>query len=276
MHVTLKKMTCRTRAAICGAAVTLLGAVPCAVVQSQTLPVAGPQRATRSELTSLLAATEQKLSAGSLKDDARIRAMSEVSALKTRLTRGDFLVGDRFIVTVRRDSEKTDTVAVRDSLNVNFAGLPDISLGGALRSELDERLSTHVARYLRNTTVRTNVLTRVAVLGQVGRPGFYYADPARPVSDLVMLAGGPGPDANLKELEIRRGTGKLLTSKDSQRAIIEGRTLEQLDVQSGDEVTISVKKKINWQLVIQVFFIFSSLFFAVIQFLQWYYGRKAG
>ena len=89
-----------------------------------------------------------------------------------------------------------------------------------------------------------------------------------------MIAGGPVDQANLNELEVRRGSSKLLTAKASRRAVKEGRTLEQLDVQSGDEVTIPIKRKVNWQLVVQSMLVVSSLFFAGLQFLQWYYNRQ--
>lgn len=151
--------------------------------------------------------------------------------------------------------------------------LPDLSVKGVLRSELGERLSSHVARYLRNATVRVNVLTRVGIFGAVQVPAYYYASPDRPVSELVTLAGGARADANLNQLEIERGGRKILSSKESKTALKSGRTLEQLDVQSGDDVRIPAKRKINWQVVIQLFFIVSSLFFAFIQFIQWYYGR---
>jgi hypothetical protein len=64
-----------------------------------------------------------------------------------------------------------------------------------------------------------------------------------------------------------------LTVKASRKAVKDGRTLEQLDVQSGDEVKIPLKRKINWQIVIQSMLVVSSLFFAGLQFLQWYYNR---
>ncbi len=195
-------------------------------------------------------------------------------ALRTRLEKGDFRVGDRFVITLRQDSVRSDTASVRDSLKVSVANLPDVSLAGVLRSELDERMSAHVARYLRNVVVRTSVLTRVAILGAVRNPGFYYASPDRPISDLVMVAGGPADQANLNELEVSRGATKLLKSQDSKQAVKEGKTLEQLDVQSGDEVKIPIKRKINWQTVVQMAFVISSLFFAALQFLQWYYNRQ--
>jgi protein involved in polysaccharide export with SLBB domain len=135
-------------------------------------------------------------------------------------------------------------------------------------------MSRHVARFLRNTTVRTNVLTRVAVLGAVRLPGFYYVSPDRPISDLLMVAGGPSAEANLNELEVLRSQRVLVNAKDSKRLIKEGRTLEQLDLQSGDEVRIPVKRKANWGTIIQLLFVATSLFFGFLQFLMWYYNRQ--
>jgi hypothetical protein len=67
----------------------------------------------------------------------------------------------------------------------------------------------------------------------------------------------------------------LLKPKDSKRAVKDGRTLEQLDIQSGDEVVISAKRgRPSFQSVIQLLFVFSSLFFAFLQFVQWYYNRQ--
>lgn len=239
----------------------------------QSAPMAGAQRATRTELAARLQQLDG-LVASAGKADQRSKLLAEQTAIRARLENGDFKVGDRFVMTLRFDSVRVDTASVRDSLVVSILNLPDLRLQGVLRSELDERLNQHVARYIRNASVRSNVLTRVAVLGAVRAPGFYYASPDRPVSDIVMLAGGPAPEANLGRFELRRGTTTLVEGKKSRELLESGRTLEQLDVQSGDEFRIPVKRKVNWQLVIQLFFIASSLFFAVFQFLQWYYGRE--
>jgi hypothetical protein len=238
--------------------------------------MAGAQRATRGDLSQRLGSLEQQLAGASLKGTARTAAQGEVAAIKARLEVGDFKVGDRFVVTLRFDSISTDTASVRDGLLVALFSLPDVSLKGVLRSELDDRLSSHVARYLRNASIRANVLTRVGVFGAVGAPNYYLVSPDRPISDLIMVAGGPTADANLNQLEIERSGKKVLSAKESKKALKEGKTLEQLDVQSGDDVRIPTKRKINWQLLIQLFFIISSLFFAFIQFIQWYYGRDDG
>jgi protein involved in polysaccharide export with SLBB domain len=265
---------CGTRATVCGALLTGSLLFASGVLEGQSVVASGAQPATRSELVARVAELERTTASGNLSGVARTREIAELAAIRNRLQDGDFRVGDRFILTLRQEAVLSDTVSVRDSLNVTIAGLPDVSLKGMLRSELDERMSSHVARFLRNATVRTRVLTRVAIQGAVRNPGFYYVDPDRPLSDLVMVAGGPVELANLNEAEINRGTAKVLSAKDSKRAIKEGRTLEQIDVQSGDEVRIPAKRgRPSFQAVIQLLFVFSSLFFAFLQFLQWYYSR---
>ncbi len=242
-------------------------AVPVAVAQ------AGMQRATRAELAERAQVLEQALTEKSLKGSARTRSEGELSQIRERLAAGDFKVGDRFVVTLNFDSVTTDTASVREGIKVSLFNLPELDLTGVLRSELSDKLNTHVVRYLRNASVRANVLTRVGILGAVARPGYYLASPDRPVSELIMLAGGPAPDANMSKLKVERGSKTIFSSKDSQKAIRDGSTLDQLDIQSGDNVTIASKRKFNWYQVIQVAFIASSLFFGFIQFMQWYYRR---
>jgi protein involved in polysaccharide export with SLBB domain len=114
----------------------------------------------------------------------------------------------------------------------------------------------------------------MSISGAVARPGFYWASPDRPLSELIMMAGGPAIEANLRELEVRRSGTVVLTSKSSRDAMIRGYTIEQMDIRSGDEVRIPSKRKINWGSIMQLMFIVSSLFFAGLQFIQWYYSRQ--
>lgn len=241
---------------------------------AQNTMVGRLQRATRTDLAARAQQLEQQISSGSAKGKALDESKTELAEIKSRLDNGDFQVGDRFMISVRMDSVRADTASVRDSLKVTVLGLPDMSLQGVLRSELDERLNAHIARYIRNVNARTTVLTRVAILGAVRMPGFYYAPPDRPVSDLVMIAGGPAPDANLDQFEVYRAHTRMLSAKDSRAAIRSGLTLEQLDIRSGDEFRVPQKRRFNWQLIIQTMFLVSSLTFAAINFLRWYYDRQ--
>ena len=244
-----------------------------------TLPAQGAasaatnwQRASRAELAARLQTLEAQPPAKASK--ARVAQLQELADLRARLQDGDFHVGDRFVSTMTVDAPRTDTLVVRDGLQVAILNLPELSLKGVLRAELSSTVLRHVSRYVKNVQLRTVLLTQVSVVGAVGRPGFYWAAPDRPLSELVMLAGGPVNEANLTELEVMRNNRTVVTAKASRDAIARGATLEQVDIRSGDEVRIPLKKHINWQMVIQVFFIISSVFFAIIQFLQWYYSRQ--
>lgn len=230
-------------------------------------------RASRTTLAARASQLESQIPAEkSEKNKARLSA--ELTEIKSRLADGDFKVGDLFVITLQWETLTSDTASVREGLLVSVKTLPDFSVKGVLRSELTEQLNAHVSRFLKNATVRTNVLMRISIVGAAMRPGFYNTSQDRPISELLMLAGGPAAQAKLDELEIRRAGKTILARKDSKRALLDGRTLEQLGIQSGDEVVIPVTRKINWQQVIQVFLVISTLLFSFLQFIQWYYGRQ--
>ncbi len=232
------------------------------------------QRASRTELGARLADLDRQLAAGG-GGKALASLRLEATVLRNRLEEGDFRVGDRFLITISQDAQqRSDTASVRDSLMVSLVGLPDVSLKGTLRAELNDKLSAHVARFLRNSTVRTIVFTRVAILGAVSRPGFFVAPPDRPISELLMVAGGTLADANLNDLQVYRNGSTLLDKKEARTAFNEGRTLEELDVQSGDEIRIPLKKRFSPQAIVQVVFFASSIFLAIVQFIRFYYTQQ--
>lgn len=264
---------CRMHASLRWAFAAIFTVLTPALALAQSDALEGPQRATRTELMELATRTEQDITNGRLKGDRLREARMRLTAVQQRLQRGDFRTGDRFVVTLRQDSVRVDTASVRDSLLVTVFALPDLTLSGVLRAELDGKVNEHVAKYLRNASVRVSTLTRIAVLGAVRSPGYYYAAPDRPVSDVVMLAGGPAPNAKLNELAVNRGVVTLLNAKASRRAIEGGLTLEQLNIQSGDEIRIGSKRGFPWDIVLRVGLIGVSLLLATIQFLQWYVNR---
>lgn len=251
-------------------------ALPAGVAQAQNSDDAhaGFQRASRTDLAARIAQLEQQLASGSLKGKKASAAEEEIAGIRSRLENGDFQVGDRFVFTVRMDSVRVDTASVRDSLKVAVLALPDMSLKGVLRSELDERLNAHIARYIKNASARTNVLTRIAVLGAVRSPGYYYTSPDRPVGDIVMLAGGPTPTAKMNQVEAYRAGKRLFSSKEVQEVIRSGETLEQLDIRSGDEFRFPEKRRLDWWAITRMLLMVSSLLIGAINFLKWYYDQQ--
>src|SRR5687768_12584550 len=138
---------------------------------------------------------------------------SEARLIRYRLERGDFPDGDRILVTVRGGGGFSDTLTVRSGRQLQLPQLAPLSLEGVLRSELLPRLTAHLSQFLRDPVVTARPLLRVGILGQVVRPGYYYASADLPLSDVLMSAGGPASDADLTKISVRRGTQTIIDQR---------------------------------------------------------------
>lgn len=174
----------------------------------------------------------------------------EAWLLKSRLQRGDFQEGDRIVIVVQNPTPSRDTFTVRTGKVIQLPRMDDFQLEGVLRSELNDRLTAHIGRFLRDPQLRAQPLLRVAVLGRVGRPGFYYAAADVVLSDLIMLAGGPAGDADLSKIVIRRGPEVIWTADDTRTAIAEGLSLDRLHLRAGDEVDVGARRRVAWTTVV--------------------------
>jgi hypothetical protein len=176
----------------------------------------------------------------------------EAFLLKNRLEHGDFQDGDRIVVQLLGSVAMQDTITVRAGKMLPLPRMDDLPLEGVLRSELNEKLSSHLAKYLRDSTARATPLLRIAVLGQVGRPGFYYTPADVLLSDVLMQAGGPGGDADLNKMTIRRGGETIWNAADTRTAVTDGLSLDRLHLRAGDEIYVPQQSHFNWTTVLQV------------------------
>jgi protein involved in polysaccharide export with SLBB domain len=168
---------------------------------------------------------------------------AEAAAVRQRLTEGDFRPGDRILLTVTGNFSFSDTLPVREGQVVTIGSLPDIPLRGVLRAELNDYMTQQLSRFVREPVVRAQALTRLAVIGSVGRPGFYAVPADILLGDAIMQAGGPSPSADLSRTEVRRGKTVVISRQQVQRAMSEGKTLDRMDVRAGDEIYVPEKKK---------------------------------
>jgi hypothetical protein len=175
----------------------------------------------------------------------------EAFLLRNRLQRGDFQDGDRIVVQLLGSVAFNDTITVRAGKMLPLPRMDDLPLEGVLRSELNEKLSSHLARYLRDSTARAIPLLRVAVLGQVGRPGFYYTPADVLLSDVLMQAGGPSGDADLAKMSIRRNGDTIWGAEDTRTAITDGLSLDRLHLRAGDEIYVPQQSHFSWRTVLQ-------------------------
>lgn len=181
--------------------------------------------------------TGQFASRASLEQIARGTGPAAAVA-QERLTDGDFLVGDRLALAVAGEPTLTDTFTVREGQVLRLPNLPDIKLHGVLHAELQDTLAKDVAAFIKNPDVRVTPLVRVAVLGEVARPGYYSASADELVSSLFMQAGGLEHDSDLGKTEVRRGAETVYTAKMLQTAMAQGQTIDQLALRPGDQVVV--------------------------------------
>jgi len=195
--------------------------------QNKDTPLTAPRpMATRAELEAIAAGKSGKVS-----DE-------ELKAVRDRLAHGDLQPGDRIALRVLGEQTLTDTFTVKPTRTILMPNLGEVSVDGVLRSELNDHLRKEVGRFVRNPQLDATALVRVSLTGAVGHPGFYNMPADQLVSDALMAAGGPGSRGDPSKTEVRRGS-VIVASKDQMAAAIQqGASLDQLNVQSGDEIVI--------------------------------------
>jgi len=169
------------------------------------------------------------------------------------LEKGDFQDGDRIIVHVQGNTLMPkdllaipETSTVRAGRRLEFPRMPDLSLDGVLRSELNDRLTTYFGQYVKEPAVKSTPLVRIAVLGQVGKPGYVYTLADNPLSDVIMQAGGPSGGADMGGVVIRRGADVIWDQQDTRAALADGMSLDRLHLRAGDEIEVPERRNVSW------------------------------
>lgn len=125
---------------------------------------------------------------------------------------GDFTVDSRGIVTVPL--------------------LGQIAVRGRAAEWISDSLRHAYQQFLKNPSIEITVLRRVAVSGEVAKPGLYPADATISVGELIALAGGVTPAGDQKKVELLRD-GRVIIS-----GLGPGTVLQNSQVQSGDQVFV--------------------------------------
>jgi len=184
--------------------------------------------------------------------------VAESTVVQKRLDQGDFRVGDRVVLIVEdpaplrgaaeragvksEEQQLSDTFTVGAGQELLLPVVGTVSLKGALRSELQPIVAREIARFIRDPVVHARALLSVGVTGEVARPGYYAVPGDAVVAMLLTAAGGPTKDAEMKKLKLDRAGKTLWEGNEFRRAIAEGRTLEDLRVQAGDQLIVPSNK----------------------------------
>lgn len=209
-------------------AVAVAGATNALEAQQVSAPPARLE-ATRTELEAIAAHPPKGMSS------------ADLALVQARLANGDFAVGDKITIQVQGETTLSNTFTVSGTRSLLLPSLPPLPLAGVLRSESDSVITEFIGRYVRDPQVTVQPLIRLGVLGGVARPGYYDVPAETLLSDVVMTAGGIGALGDMKRTSVNRGNTELLDPKAANTAIANGRTLDLLNLQSGDNVNVGVQ-----------------------------------
>ena len=158
--------------------------------------------------------------------------------IQERLRTGDFRAGDQIALFIEGvEDVEWDTLTVEAGPLIDVPTLSPILLHGVLRSELEAHLGKELGRFIQTPRVRARALIRVSVMG-VGQPGFYMMPADLPLSEAVMLTGGPGPGADPGQIRVERGQDVLWSVEELLGPVAAGRTLDDLGLQAGDRIIV--------------------------------------
>lgn len=202
----------------------------------------GSSERTRTELEELLVQYESVLQSPAYSEGVKETTRARVERIRDRLTNGDFELGDRIVLSVRGELDLPDTVTVTAGPKISLPLFGDIRLEGILRSEVEEHLTEALSSFIREPVVTAQALMRISVQGAVGQPGFYVVPAEVLLSETLMVAGGPTQTSDLEELRIERGTVVVMRGDEVQEALRSGLTLDQLNLQAGDQVVLPAEQ----------------------------------
>jgi protein involved in polysaccharide export with SLBB domain len=143
----------------------------------------------------------------------------------------------------------------------------EVKVRGLTVFELMNTLQEKLREYLHNPYIEVHPLIRLVMQGSFNRPGSYRVDPANSLWDLVAEAGGPAANADLKKMVVERG-GKVVI-KDLLQSFENGYSLEEVGVESGDQIIAYPRGSIDIATLLVIVNLFASMF---ILYLRLRYG----
>ena len=209
--------------------------------------------ATRLELEAQLVELDKIVNSPGYSGRLRAAKRAEADLVRLRLTEGDLQVGDRINLTVVGEAALTDSFVVAPGRVLVLPGLPEVPLKGVLRAEVREHLTEHLKKYIRDPQVHAQSLIRLSIFGAVGKPGFYQVPAEQLAGDAIMqAAGGPSQNADPHRTTVRRNGVEIWSKEAFQEAMVQGVTLDKLNLRAGDEIVVGERKHTNLRSVLFV------------------------
>jgi len=164
---------------------------------------------------------------------ARVAAAEELPQTDNTLGIGDAV--EVTVVGYENEVKGVYRVTPAGNLEIPYVGTVP-SLGKsypALTASIEARVHEN---YLHHPQVIIRPIYSVSVLGNVNRPGAFEIAGGEHLSRLIAMAGGSSNIGTIKKSTVTRGGKSVRT--DLEKAIKEGRTVDDLGIRSGDVIFV--------------------------------------
>jgi len=166
-------------------------------------------------------------------------------AKERSVPREEFLAGDAIRIEI-----PADTGSVLDGVfPIDGQGMADIPIAGKVvvagktRANIEQYLAGLWAPLLKDAHVQATPAIRVAVMGNVKLPGYYYPSPDAVIFDVINMAGGPLQPWKIEDTQHIRG--REVINKHLIDYVSRSMTLRESGIVSGDEILLPVPERIS-------------------------------
>lgn len=198
--------------------------------------------------------------------------ISTAVGLQTKASANEFYPGDAVRISVIEIGRTSDrgTLNLSGDYKINSMGYIMLPLIGSVkvvghdRHSLAKQLVELYSPYLKEPYITTLPLLRITLMGAFNKPGSYRVSPESSLWELIELAEGPKEDCDLNSIRVERG-GKVLL-KNLLEQFEKGYSLEDIGIQSGDQVIAKGKSNFGFREIMNYSYFFMtaiSLYFSI-------------
>lgn len=125
---------------------------------------------------------------------------------------------------------------IQDNGKIQLPFLGLINTVGRDFAAIRNEIISDYSKIYRNPEINIQPLFRIDVLGEVGKPGVYYATGFETFTDILAKAGGETTDADIDGIFILRNESKM--EVDLKSIFENGNTFNDIGMQSGDKIYV--------------------------------------
>jgi protein involved in polysaccharide export with SLBB domain len=166
-------------------------------------------------------------------------------AKERSVPREEFLAGDAIRIAVPADTGSV----LKGVYPIDGQGMADLPIAGKVvvagktRQNIEQYLEGLWAPLLKDAHVQATPAIRVAVMGNVKIPGYYYPSPDAVVFDVINMAGGPLQPWKIEKTQHIRG--REVVNSRLIDYVSRSMTLREAGIVSGDEILLPVPERIT-------------------------------